>query len=724
MEFGLKQALIAVSLIAIFLLALSIRLQPAKYGELQALDPFYIYRISEYMVQHNLQLPEKDWMRHYPFGDTKFDYYLPFFLPASIYLLFGGFGMHYLHFAIIFPAVMGALACILIFFIGRELYDWKSGLLSALFASVIPAFIDRTSAGFFEKEPTAMPFLLAGILFFILAYKRQDWKWGIFSGICLGLTASAWGGFNFPFLLLASVTFLLLLLNRYSLGLLYAFAPAIILGVLIPELMPTGFASPDSFSFLVCYFVLFLLLARFSAERFGWVKKEKFPWLIPALILFLLLSTAFSMLFSDFVYQRYQSFTARWQSVEMSTVAESQPGNWDAIIAKTGTHYASAILPLGELNKIFSLWPLALLGLLLLFYRIYREREFFDFLYVIWFLSAVTGVYLEMRLIVFIGPPFALLSGYLLSWLWDRTEEYRKRKGWPIKNYLTGAVALFILLTITTNVANGWVYGGYQGPSICLTQLLSPGEPCLRIDENGTYHFAPGQPWYEAMQFLAEKTEPYSNVLSWWDFGYWFQTRGQRPSVTDGGGVGPRYTVALWFTDEPENWTGWEPWLKDKYGVDYILMDYTLPGKYGAISKIATRGKQIVSILQFYPTAIYPKDDKLISEFSLGPYKIWVPVNKSTGAVLGPAQLLISKGESFISASWINDVCSPNGIQRLGNKTPEFEGCISFASFGTFLIPPEAKNTIFTRLMFMDGYGLPVEKVFDNKLIKIYKVLE
>ena len=33
------------------------------------------------------------------------------------------------------------------------------------------------------------------------------------------------------------------------------------------------------------------------------------------------------------------------------------------------------------------------------------------------------------------------------------------------------------------------------------------------------------------------------------------------------------------------------------------------------------------------------------------------------------------------------------------------------------------KNTIFTSLMFMDGWDLPVKKVFDNGLIKIYEVM-
>jgi hypothetical protein len=37
-------------------------------------------------------------------------------------------------------------------------------------------------------------------------------------------------------------------------------------------------------------------------------------------------------------------------------------------------------------------------------------------------------------------------------------------------------------------------------------------------------------------------------------------------------------------------------------------------------------------------------------------------------------------------------------------------------------VPAEIEHTIFNQLMFMQGYGLPVEKVFDNGAVQIYKV--
>ncbi len=67
-------------LIAIVLMSFWLRSFPARFNELQALDPFYFYRTSETVLNNNLQLPENDAMREYPFGKFGWDY------PVSIYL--------------------------------------------------------------------------------------------------------------------------------------------------------------------------------------------------------------------------------------------------------------------------------------------------------------------------------------------------------------------------------------------------------------------------------------------------------------------------------------------------------------------------------------------------------------------------------------------------------------------------------------------------------------
>jgi len=114
-------------LLAIFLTAFWLRSFPARYGELQALDPFQIYRVSEHLVENGFQLPENDMLRYYPLGVNTwhYNYMVPLYLPAISYVILStiGLSMHYLHFAILWSAALGALAVVAIYFIGRELLN-------------------------------------------------------------------------------------------------------------------------------------------------------------------------------------------------------------------------------------------------------------------------------------------------------------------------------------------------------------------------------------------------------------------------------------------------------------------------------------------------------------------------------------------------------------------------------------------------------------------------
>ena len=223
------------------------------------------------------------------------------------------------------------------------------------------------------------------------------------------------------------------------------------------------------------------------------------------------------------------------------------------------------------------------------------------------------------------------------------------------------------------------------------------------------------------MDFLRKETPKGSGIISWWDFGYWFQSRGERPSVSDGG-FGPRKEIADWFTDDYTNWDNHTKFLLDERKVDYILMDYTLPGKYGAITAIHSGGKNIQGFLQISPQPKnkYDQNNVTVIEYEAGPLTLWLPTRD--GNIADAPILLQSSNGQFVNRIYINDICTDKGLTTLSNKTPSSGGCLSFSALGANYLPPETKNTIFSRLMFMDGANLPVEKVFDNSVIKIYKV--
>lgn len=734
---------------------------PARFDELRGLDSFYLYRISEYVLTHNFQLPAIDTLRYYPMGVNVWQYDLPplFYIPLIFYLalLFFGINMPYFSFAIIYPAIMGALCIPVAYFIGKEIFnDKKAGLFAAFFLAVSPGFITRIIGESFEKETVGAVFMLLSFYFFIKAYKSNSWKFGILAGVNLAILTGVWGGAQFLYIFYPLFVFILLLFNKYSESLLKAYIPMILIGFAVSQIFPFT-ADVLGFRFLVSLGVLIILILRFFTEKFNLIKKEQLPYFTPCLTICIFVGLLMGAIFSEFIWGLFQTvynLATFHRGVIGSTVAEQIPGDWNEIIARLGNGMSIYLLPqLGFLANYFSLWIFMVLGICLISYKFYKNKDWLLLLPIIWAIIGVWAVFWYVRLIFFLSIPASIISGYLLAELINQAGKFKKFEGVKnTDNVLLATGGLFLILTIASafiNILISIICAIIFIPVLLLGYLIKNSKVeikinllllplfiflvfTLAINSATGYMFSNSmgpsfnQYWKESMDFLATQTPPNSAILSWWDFGYWFQTKGNRPSVADGGNLGGPYgerdyKIAGWFTSPPANWTDLESRLKN-WEVSYILMDYTLPGKYGAISKIGSYGKQIIGILQFQQSGVYPKENKTIYEYSYGPYAIWIPVANGNLARDSPPLFLVSQNNQYVGRAYINDMCTTTGIFKFEAKEPSMGGCVTITPIGVYYIPQEAENTIFTTLMFMDGYGLPLEKVFDNYLIKIYKV--
>ncbi len=755
-----------IMVIIIFASALWLRSFPARFSEIQALDPFFFYRMGLEVMDNNWQLGI-DEMRYHPDGvDTANNHFLmPIYLPAVIYSLFVGIGlnMSYLHFAIMWPAVLGALAIIPMYLLGKELFNSrKAGMFAAFFLATIPAFITRTSAGFFEKEPIAGVFMLTSMYLFVRAFKRGSLLSGIMGGVSLAVVSFSWGGVQYIYLLfggflglifLANVAVLILdymftgfgdlqkSLSKYmGMDMIKAYVPLMLIGILVHQIMARH-VPLTHISVLISFVVMGILLTRFGVERFNLVRKDQLPYVIPVTLMVILAGGLMGSMFNDTMAAKVSEFsnlvTFSRGTID-STVAENAPGNWGNIASTTGTGFASSTLPqLNAISPYLAVYFFMFIGAGLIIYRFFRTKDWMVLFALVWLLSGIFGVFYYVRLVFLVGPPAALAAGFFMSWVVDRLSRTKYMdKFWKAKdirgriNPVSILLVVFVGLVLTVNFASAYAYSLNLGPSVCFPRYNSDNPfdvvPCVTIDEEGNEVLSANQPWYEAFTYLAEETPEDSSVLSWWDFGYWFQSRGQRPSIADGGHTGGSYVytdyhVAEWYVDDSANWGNHEEWLEDR-DVDYILMDYTLPGKYGAISKIASRGEEVVGMLQFTQQGMEPRGNESVYIFRNGQYEIWLPLTPD-GSLSGTPMFLVSQNGQYVQKSYINDVCTQNnGIIKAGEETPSIPGCVSVSSLGIYYIPPEAEHSVFTNLMFMEGIGLPVEKVFDNQLVKIYKV--
>ena len=215
------------ALILIVWTAFWLRSFPARFGELQALDPFYFYRMGQDIIETG-NLVEWDYMRYYPRGVDPYqiEYVGTTFGPVYVYLALSGIGvinMPFLYWAIIWPALLGALAVLAMYFIGKEMFGKKAGLFSAFFLATVPAFITRTSAGFYEKEPVAGLFIILSVYFFVRAFKRDSWISGILGGLSLAVVSLSWVGVQYIYLLFTGFMLFLFAMNAVFLVLDYLF---------------------------------------------------------------------------------------------------------------------------------------------------------------------------------------------------------------------------------------------------------------------------------------------------------------------------------------------------------------------------------------------------------------------------------------------------------------------------------------------------------------------
>ena len=133
------------------------------------------------------------------------------------------------------------------------------------------------------------------------------------------------------------------------------------------------------------------------------------------------------------------------------------------------------------------------------------------------------------------------------------------------------------------------IYGALMITIICLTFFT--GLTFYRSSVAIAYNFVPGGyniQWQKAMDWTRDSTPTDSVFISWWDYGYWIQSIGERATVLDGGN-----TMVAW-----NYWTGRlvltgdnESDLREfsyNHNVTHLLIDSTDLAKYGAFSSIGS----------------------------------------------------------------------------------------------------------------------------------------
>src|SRR3989338_2207559 len=168
-------------LIPVFIISWYVRTRnlPLLAGRyLVELDSYFFFRYAKTIFETG-SLPAIDMMRYSPLGfpTSGFRFFpetMAFFYKYLIHPLFPNITQIQWH--IYYPPIITLISFVFFFLFVKELFGHRTALASTAFLAVIPAYIQRTSAGFADHEAMAMLWIFISLWLFVLMWKSDDWK--------------------------------------------------------------------------------------------------------------------------------------------------------------------------------------------------------------------------------------------------------------------------------------------------------------------------------------------------------------------------------------------------------------------------------------------------------------------------------------------------------------------------------------------------------------------
>ncbi|KKK43251.1 MAG: Oligosaccharyl transferase STT3 subunit [Candidatus Lokiarchaeum sp. GC14_75] len=515
--------------IAIFLvvvLAVMLRITPILRGPrlIKAFDPWIQWYNAEYLSEHSIfeYFKWRDYKSWYPQGFNRANLRpgLTFTVVAiHKFLTFIGLNISLYDICFFFPAFMGGLTVLVIYFLGKEVLDRGTGLVAAFFLAFNPGFAQRTMAGFFDNETIGVFATLLAFLFLLKAMRTGKILHGLIGGLALGYLSLSWGGFEFVFLVIPILSIILVFTDKFNQNILIAYAMVEGVGLLIFSLY-NGFSYDLLFSDLKIggIFLFTIVLTIFHIIK---NKREEYPSLYQNLINIIKWGFIPAVIFVAFVVWVAPDlipfgFGARFQTIlnplyrgEISliaSVAEQMPSPWSVF-------YYNTLIPL----------ILTPLGIYFCFKRL-NAPEIFLILFVL-FMFYFTGS--MIRIILMFAPAVSIVGAYGLvsilkiygSFLGEKKVGVSKKRRRQLKGTIGSSEVIAIFFV-----------AGFLG----IAQIVHSTN--ISIEQLSYSQISPGgvlHDWEESLVWMRSNLEGTEVVVSWWDYGYWLTPIGNVTTVND-----------------------------------------------------------------------------------------------------------------------------------------------------------------------------------------------
>jgi oligosaccharyl transferase (archaeosortase A-associated) len=538
-----------------------------------------------------------------------------------------------------FPAVLGALTTIPVYFIGKALFNRWAGVIAAGLIAILPGeFLGRSILGFTDYHVAEVLFTTITMLFLILAVKSakqrgltfqlvkaRDWRavvkvsiYSLLAGIFLGIYILTWSGallFVFIIFTYLVIQFVIDHLRNKSVDYLCFISTITFLFAILISLP----ASPGRI-FLASLVIAIVIPIVMAVLSYFMARRNMKPIIYPAaivglgLISLMIFRIATPSLFQAMIGKLY-IFT--WPT--KTTVMEMRP-----LLFPLGSFSWSVAW--GNFTTSFFLCFIAL-GILI--YSIVKRGESDKTLFVIWNLVILAATLSMRRFNYYFAVNVALLVGYL-SWLLlefsgfrrlttvpaeapkgieskVRDKKKRRDERHPAANWANMVLGVIVVFAL--------VFYPNIGPL--------PGGKKPVIDVASNPQFSPSDAWCESLSWMRDNTpDPFDNpdfyyelyqppprgegydypqtaygVTAWWDYGYWITRIGRR-IPTSNPGTGHKGESRFFMAQDEETANK----ILDRRGSKYVIVDYAIAnawsGKFHAVATLS--GSESKDFLDVY----------------------------------------------------------------------------------------------------------------------------
>ncbi len=540
-----------------FTVSFLLRVQPADFGfELNEFDPFYNYRATQYIVDNGIPayFDWNDSLSWYPHGrDVSSNSQIILHLTAATtYWIFGG-GLDLYDFTIMFPVIFSSLSVIVIFALVRVIGGTTAGLFSAILFSVSIPLLIRSPIGWFKSEPLGIFFSLLFVYLLLSGINSKNKKIAFIklvgSGIFTIFSISAWGGNQF-FIIPIGILFLTLPFLRIDHKFIIWAIPVYTITAILISFMFERVNISGLWGISLIVSTLFLISCIFIQNKSSKNKQRNG-------LLFLLALLVTSAAVFTIPTDATPTASHRYLNAINPFLTTTDP-LVDSVSEHATTTLAQSFL-FHSVLMIFSG-----IGIWIIIKNIQTKNSNFinnDMLSFSLILG-ICGVYISstfVRLEVFASIAVIVLASLGLTAL---IKEFLKNNSTSKKSIhkllqLPFMAGIIILLLIPM------IYPAGSEPSsiIHVPPTILNGGSMFQIATND---------WLDALDWIKNNTPKDAVVASWWDYGYWIQTIGERASLADNSTTNGQIieNIAKMLLSNPD--TAWNS--LNKMQADYVLI--------------------------------------------------------------------------------------------------------------------------------------------------------